>query len=136
MTFSYPSRPGINTLLHFTLTIHRGQSVALVGPSGCGKSTVVSLMERFYDPIGGCVTLDGEDVRGMNIRWLRQQIGIISQEPTLFDTSIAENIRYGALFRHVSDDEVMEAAKAANVHSFIETLPNVGTCDLCVGHWM
>ena len=96
----------------------------------------MSLMERFYDPIGGCVTLDGEDVRGMNIRWLRQQIGIISQEPTLFDTSIAENIRYGALFRHVSDDEVMEAAKAANVHSFIETLPNVGTCDLCVGHWM
>ena len=97
-----------------------------MGPSGCGKSTIVSLIERFYDPTRGCVTLDEEGVRGMNIRWLRRQVGVISQEPILFDTTIAENIRYGALFRQVSDEEVVEAAKTANVHSFIETLPNVG----------
>ena len=97
-----------------------------MGPSGCGKSTIVSLIERFYDPTRGCVTLDEEGVRGMNIRWLRRQVGVISQEPILFDTTIAENIRYGALFRQVSDEEVVEAAKTANVHSFIDTLPNVG----------
>ena len=61
----------------------------------------------------------------MNIRWLRQQIGIVSQEPVLFDASIAENVRYGALFREVSDEEVIEATKAANIHSFIESLPQV-----------
>ena len=61
----------------------------------------------------------------MNIRWLRQQIGIVSQEPVLFDASIAENVRYGALFREVSDEEVIEATKAANIHGFIESLPQV-----------
>ena len=87
----------------------------------------MSLIERLYDPIKGCVTLDGEGVREMNIRWLRRQVGVISQEPILFDTTIAENIRYGALFRQVSDEEVVVAARTANVHSFIETLPNVST---------
>ena len=102
-----------------------GQTLALVGPSGCGKSTVVSLIERFYDPQSGSLTLDGIDLKDLNIRWLRSQIGIVSQEPVLFDTSIAENIRYGANFREVSDEEVVEAAKAANIHTFIESLPQV-----------
>ena len=99
--------------------------MALVGPSGCGKSTVVSLVERFYDIIAGSVEVDNEDIRDLNIRWLRRQIGIVSQEPVLFDRSIADNIRYGANFREVSDEEIVEAAKAANINNFIQSLPEV-----------
>ena len=124
-TFEYPSRPGVKVLETMSLAVKPGQTVALVGPSGCGKSTIVSLLERFYDPESGSLTLDGSDLRDLNIRWLRSQMGIVSQEPVLFDTSIAENIRYGANFREVSDEEVVEAAKAANIHSFIESLPKV-----------
>ena len=102
-----------------------GQALALVGPSGCGKSTVVSLIERFYDPQNGSLALDGSNLRDLNLHWLRSQIGIVSKEPVLFDVTIAENIRYGALFREVSDAEVIEAAKAANIHNFIESLPQV-----------
>jgi len=102
-----------------------GKTLALVGPSGCGKSTVVSLIERLYDPLGGGLSLDGTDLRDLNIRWLRSQIGIVSQEPVLFDASIADNIRYGANFREVSDEEVIEAAKAANIHNLITSLPKV-----------
>jgi len=105
--------------------VSSGQTLALVGPSGCGKSTVVSLIERFYDPFAGGLSLDGTDLRNLNIRWLRSQIGIVSQEPVLFDASIADNIRYGANFREVSDEEVIESAKAANVHSLITSLPKV-----------
>ena len=99
--------------------------MALVGPSGCGKSTVVSLVERFYDIIAGSVEVDNEDIRDLNICWLRRQIGIVSQEPVLFDRSIADNIRYGANFREVSDEEIVEAAKAANINNFIQSLPEV-----------
>ena len=102
-----------------------GQTLALVGPSGCGKSTVVSLLERFYDPLSGSVKIDNTDTRDYNIRWLRSQIGIVSQEPVLFDMSVADNIRYGNNTRQVSDEEVVDAAKAANIHSFIESLPQV-----------
>ena len=112
------------------VSIEQGQTLALVGPSGCGKSTIVSLLERFYDPKSGRLTLDGKDLRDLNIRWLRSQIGIVSQEPVLFDTSIAENIRYGANFRDVSDEEVVEAAKAANIHTFVESLPSVSLLQL------
>jgi ABC-type multidrug transport system fused ATPase/permease subunit len=86
---------------------------------------VVSLLERFYDPASGSMKLENNDIRDLNIQWLRSQIGIVSQEPVLFDASIAENIRYGALFREVSDEEVVSAAKSANIHGFIETLPQV-----------
>ena len=86
---------------------------------------MVSLIERFYDPGLGDVSVDGNVVTGLNIRWLRSQIGIVSQEPVLFDCSIAENIRYGANHRTVSDEEIIEAARAANIHSFIQTLPEV-----------
>ena len=97
----------------------------MVGPSGCGKSTVVSLIERFYDPQSGIVALDGVSIPEINIRWLRTQLSIVSQEPILFDASIADNIRYGANHREVSDEEVFEAAKAANINDFIQTLPQV-----------
>jgi len=125
--FHYPARPEVQVLQGLNVSVKPGQTLALVGPSGCGKSTVVSLIERFYDPLSGFLTLDGNDLRDLNIRWLRSQIGIVSQEPVLFDTSIAENIRYGANFREVSDEEVIEAAKAANIHSFIESLPQVSS---------
>ncbi len=107
--------------------VRPGQTLALVGPSGCGKSTVVSLLERFYDVQAGTLRLDDNDIRDLNIRWLRSQIGIVSQEPVLFDRSISDNIRYGANFREVSDEEVIEAAKAANIHNFIQSLPEVYT---------
>ena len=125
MCFSYPSRPDVRVLQGLDISVKPGQTLALVGPSGCGKSTVVSLLERFYDPSGGQLTLDGTDTSELNIRWLRSKIGIVSQEPVLFDASIADNVRYGANFRTVSDEEVIEATKAANIHSFIESLPQV-----------
>ena len=123
--FSYPARPDVQVLHGLSLSLSPGKTLALVGPSGCGKSTVVSLIERFYDPSTGSLTLENFDLRDLNLQWLRSQIGIVSQEPVLFDASIAENIRYGALFREVSDEEVIEAAKSANIHSFIESLPQV-----------
>ena len=127
VVFEYPTRPGVPVLQGLNVSVKPGQTLALVGPSGCGKSTVVSLIERFYDPLSGSLTLDGTDLKDLNIRWLRSQVGIVFQEPVLFDTNIAENIRYGANFREVSDEEVVEAAKAANIHTFIDSLPQVST---------
>ena len=123
--FRYPSRPEMQILNGLSVSLNPGQTLALVGPSGCGKSTVVSLLERFYEPKSGCLKVDQQDIRDLNIRWLRQNIGLVSQEPVLFNASIADNIRYGANFREVSDEEVIAAATAANIHSFIETLPEV-----------
>ena len=100
-------------------------TLALVGTSGSGKSTIVSLIERFYDPQIGLLNLDNANLMDLNIRWLRSQIGIVSQEPVLFNVSIRDNIRYGASFREVSDEEIIEAAKVANVHEFITSLPYV-----------
>ncbi|KAL5517017.1 hypothetical protein EMCRGX_G002482 [Ephydatia muelleri] len=123
VTFQYPSRPEVQVLNGLSVSLNPGQTLALVGPSGCGKSTMVSLLERFYEPNSGCLKLDQQDIRDLNIRWLRQNIGLVSQEPILFDSSIADNIRYGANFREVCDAEIIAAAKAANIHNFIETLP-------------
>jgi ABC-type Fe3+/spermidine/putrescine transport system ATPase subunit len=91
--FNYPSRPGVPILRGLSLSVEPDQTVALVGPSGCGKSTVIQLIQRFYDPGAGSVSLDGVDLKNINIGWLRDQIGIVGQEPVLFATSIAENIR-------------------------------------------
>jgi ATP-binding cassette, subfamily B (MDR/TAP), member 1 len=122
VTFAYPSRPDTLVCSNYSLTIEPGQTVALVGPSGSGKSTVVSLLERFYDPLRGTVKLDGVDVRDLNVKWLRRQIGLVGQEPALFATSIMENIRHG--LPTASDDEVIEAAKMANAYTFIMEFPN------------
>ena len=135
VTFTYPSRPQVPVLRGLNISVKPGQTLALVGPSGCGKSTVVSLIERFYDPLIGSLLIDDINAHDLNIRWLRSQIGIVSQEPTLFDASIAENIRYGALFREISDEEVIEAAKAANINSFIQALPEVTQVFLFWGVW-
>ena len=123
--FNYPSRPDAHVLQGLELKVKSGETLALVGQSGCGKSTVVSLLERFYDPTSGSLSLDDTNIADLNVGWLRSQIGIVSQEPVLFDRSIAENICYGANFREVSTEEVVEAAKAANIHKFISSLPQV-----------
>ncbi|NWR00729.1 MDR1 protein, partial [Paradoxornis webbianus] len=93
--FNYPSRPDVEILKGLNLKINSGQTVALVGGSGCGKSTTVQLIQRFYDPKEGMVTIDGQDIRTLNVRYLREFIGVVNQEPVLFATTIAENIRYG-----------------------------------------
>ncbi|XP_071944971.1 ATP-dependent translocase ABCB1-like [Antedon mediterranea] len=121
VTFTYPTRPDVQVLNGLSLNIASGQTVALVGSSGCGKSTVVSLLQRFYDITGGQILLDGVEIKDLNINWLRQNVGVVSQEPILFGCSIDENIRYGRL--HVTDDEVIQAAKSANAHNFISKLP-------------
>ncbi|GAB5568933.1 mitochondrial potassium channel ATP-binding subunit isoform X1 [Prionailurus iriomotensis] len=119
--FSYPCRPGFQVLEDFSLTLPPGKIVALVGQSGGGKTTVASLLERFYDPTAGVVTLDGRDLRTLDPSWLRGQvIGFISQ-PVLFGTTIMENIRFGKL--GASDEEVYAAAREANAHEFITSFP-------------
>ncbi|XP_041524049.1 multidrug resistance protein 2 isoform X2 [Microtus oregoni] len=122
--FNYPTRPDIPVLQGLSLEVKKGQTLALVGSSGCGKSTVVQLLERFYDPRAGTVFLDGKEAKQLNVQWLRAHLGIVSQEPILFDCSIAENIAYGDNSRVVSQDEIERAAKEANIHHFIESLPD------------
>ncbi|GBG63853.1 hypothetical protein CBR_g39637 [Chara braunii] len=119
--FAYPMRPDVVVLKDFSLQILPGKTAALVGESGSGKSTAISLMERFYDPDAGCVLLDGHDLKTLQLKWLRQQIGLVSQEPVLFAVSIRENILYGK--PDASDEEIERAAMAANAHSFITALP-------------
>ncbi|KAK2526353.1 Abcb5 [Columba livia] len=121
--FVYPTRPEVQVLQGLNVKVNKGQTLALVGGSGCGKSTSIQLLERFYDPLEGQVLADGFDTRSLQLQWLRSRLGLVSQEPILFDCSIAENIRYGDNSRVVSQEEVEEAAKAANIHSFIEKLP-------------
>lgn len=108
-----------------SLAIQQGQSVAFVGSSGCGKSTLTQLIERFYDADAGDVLIDGRPIQDFNLHWLRSQIGIVSQEPILFDMSIAENIAYGDNSRVVSMDEIIQAARQANIYDFISKLPKV-----------
>ncbi|XP_045901254.1 ATP-binding cassette, sub-family B (MDR/TAP), member 4 [Micropterus dolomieu] len=120
--FSYPSRPDISVLNNFSLRVKSGQTIALVGSSGCGKSTTIQLLQRFYDPLEGAVTIDDHDIRSLNIRYLREMIGVVSQEPILFATTIAENIRYGRL--DVTQQEIIQATKEANAYDFIMNLPD------------
>ena len=123
--FYYPSRPEIDILQGLSLSIKPGKTVALVGTSGSGKSTVLSLIERFYDLQSGTIMLNRFNIRALNVSWLRRQISLVPQEPVLFDMSIGDNIRYGANYKELSDEEIIEAAKAANIHDFIQTLPQV-----------
>ncbi|KEH21894.1 ABC transporter B family member 20 isoform X2 [Medicago truncatula] len=120
--FSYPSRPEVLVLSNFSLKVNGGQTVAVVGVSGSGKSTIISLIERFYDPVAGQVLLDGRDLKLYNLRWLRSHLGLIQQEPIIFSTTIRENIIYA---RHnASEAEMKEAARIANAHHFISSLPH------------
>jgi ATP-binding cassette, subfamily B (MDR/TAP), member 1 len=120
--FHYPTRPGHAILKGLSVDIPSGKTIAFVGPSGGGKSTIVKLLERFYDPVEGSVSLDGCDLKDINVRHLRSLIGYVGQEPTLFATSIANNIRYGK--PGCTQKEIEEAAMQANAHDFVSQLPD------------
>lgn len=117
VVFAYPSRPEQMILRGLSLKINAGTTVALVGQSGSGKSTIISLIERFYDPINGSVRIDDKDVKDYNLRLLRMNIALVSQEPTLFAGTIYENIAYGK--QNARESEIRKAAKLANAHEFI-----------------
>merc|ERR1712088_304251 len=121
--FTYPTRQNIQILNRLNLSIKTGESIALVGESGCGKSTVIQLIQRFYDLNDGSLELEGNNIQALNLPYVRSKLGIVSQEPVLFDRSIAENIQYGDNERTVSMEEVIGAAKKANIHSFVAALP-------------
>ena len=119
--FSYPTRKDVTVIDDVSLRLDPGEVVAVVGPSGAGKSTLASLIARLYDPDAGRILLDGRDVRELDVTFLRQQIGTVAQEPILFSTSVAENIRYGR--PGASLDEIVAAARTANADRFIERFP-------------
>ncbi|XP_053623630.1 multidrug resistance protein homolog 49-like [Plodia interpunctella] len=122
--FSYPTRPHLRVLKGLDLKADAGKTIALVGASGCGKSTVLQLLQRFYDPDAGSIELDERDIHsGLTLPRLRRQLGVVQQEPVLFDRTLAENIAYGDNNRKISMHEIIAAAKAANIHSFISSLP-------------
>ena len=146
--FCYPTRPNTKILNRLKLSITKGESIALVGESGCGKSTVIQLIQveylsiqenipdsqsdsdrpfcrqRLYDLAGGEVALEGQNIESLNLPFLRAQLGLVSQEPVLFDRTIAENIQYGDNSRDVTMEEVTAAARSANIHSFVSALPS------------
>ncbi|KAG0030198.1 Multidrug resistance protein 1 [Podila clonocystis] len=123
--FSYPSRPDIQILKKMSVEVKPGQTIALVGQSGSGKSTIVGLVERFYDPTSGSVTLDGIEIKDYNVTFLRDSIGIVSQEPVLFNASIKQNIIYGIRKDQSvpSDQDIEDACRLSNAHDFISKLP-------------
>jgi ATP-binding cassette subfamily B (MDR/TAP) protein 1 len=129
--FNYPSRPDVPVLKGVDLTFPAGKTAALVGASGSGKSTIVALIERFYDPLSGVVKLDGIDIKDLNLKWLRSNIGLVSQEPTLFATTIRKNVEHGMIgtgMENLSDEErmakVKEACIKANADGFVSALPD------------
>ena len=123
VSFRYPSREQVTVLNEISFKIKAGSTVALVGSSGCGKSTCIQLLQRFYDVIDGRVLIDNVDIKELELKWLRSQLGVVNQEPILFGTSIIENIRFGK--ENVSQDQIISAAKSANAHDFIMQLPQV-----------
>jgi len=108
--------------LYFSIDIKAGNTIAFVGSSGSGKSTAISLVERFYDPIKGCVKLDQHELPNLNVKWLRDHVSLVGQEPKLFSGTIADNIRYGK--PDATMDEIHEAAKSANAYDFISKFPD------------
>lgn len=121
--FRYPTRPEQPVLRGLNLTVKPGQYVALVGASGCGKSTTIALMERFYDPLSGGVFVDGKEISGLNINDYRGFLALVSQEPTLYQGSIRDNILLGADREDVPEEAIVQACKDANIYDFIISLP-------------
>ncbi|KAF3615226.1 putative ABC transporter B family member 8 [Capsicum annuum] len=120
--FTYPGRPDRLVLHEFSLEVKAGTSIGLVGKSGCGKSTVIALIQRFYDADKGSLKIDGVDIRLLDIGWYRRHMALVSQEPVIYSGTIRENILFGKL--NASENEVVEAARAANAHEFISSLKN------------
>jgi ATP-binding cassette subfamily B (MDR/TAP) protein 1 len=119
--FRYPSRPNNIVFSGLNLAVRHGETLALCGPSGCGKSSTVALIECFYRPTEGSIEYNGVDMKEINIKWLRgSQLGLVSQEPVLFDTTILEDIRFGT---DATQQEVEDAARKANCHDFIAAFP-------------
>ncbi|CAA2959744.1 ABC transporter B family member 11-like [Olea europaea subsp. europaea] len=121
VSFKYPTRPDIHIFRDLSLAIHSGKTVALVGESGSGKSTVISLLQRFYDPDSGLISLDGIEIQKFQLKWLRLQMGLVSQEPVLFNDTIRSNIAYGKE-ENAKEAEIINAAELANAHKFISGL--------------
>ncbi|CAF1332274.1 unnamed protein product [Rotaria sordida] len=119
VSLKYPSRKESRVLRHLSFTCNKGEATGIVGPSGSGKSTCIALLERFYDPQRGKVLLDGHDLRTINVKWLRSIIGLVQQEPVLFNISIRDNIAYGDTTREFTDAEIYEAARQADIHDTI-----------------
>ncbi|KAL2860977.1 putative ABC multidrug transporter [Aspergillus lucknowensis] len=142
---AYPSRPEVIVMDKFNLHIPAGKTTAFVGPSGSGKSTIIGLLERFYNPVGGTVLLDGHDIEHLNLQWLRQQISLVSQEPQLFTATIYENIKYGLIGSDFANEpesqirhRIVKAARIADAHDFVTALPdgyetNIGSLALSGG---
>ncbi|GAM40302.1 leptomycin efflux transporter [Talaromyces pinophilus] len=123
VTFRYPERPDRVVLKNFNLSIRAGQYVALVGPSGCGKTTIVGLLERFFDPTEGQITLDGQDITQLNVNDYRRMLSLVGQETTLYSGTIKENLVLGAP-EDISEDTIISACKKANIYNFIVSLPD------------
>jgi len=123
--FTYPTRNDVIVLKDFSVTIKAGTTVALVGQSGSGKSAIIALLERFYDPLRGSVSVHGIDSKDSNVAYLRSKLGLVSQEPDLFDTTIGQNICYGLPDDVVvTQDQIEAAARVSNAHSFISEFPD------------
>ncbi|KAF9548257.1 Multidrug resistance protein 1 [Mortierella hygrophila] len=125
VNFAYPSRPNVPILKQMNIEVKPGQTVALVGHSGSGKSTIIGLVERFYDPSSGTITIDGIEIKDFNVRHLRDSIGLVSQEPVLFNATIKQNILYGVRKdqKQPTDADVENACRLANAHDYISKLP-------------
>ena len=121
--FRYPTRPEQPVLRGLNLTIKPGQYVALVGASGCGKSTTIALLERFYDPVAGSILVDNQDISTLNISNYRSHLALVSQEPTLYQGTIRENILLGTTTNTTTDEEIELACRQANIYDFIMSLP-------------
>ncbi len=122
VTFAYPTRPETDAMSDVSFRVRPGEKVALVGPSGSGKSTIANLLLRFYDPAEGAIRIDGADLRALNPDRLRDQIGVVSQEPVLFSGTVRDNVRYGR--PDATEQEVIEALQAANAWEFVEGFPD------------
>ncbi|EDN06401.1 multidrug resistance protein 4 [Histoplasma mississippiense (nom. inval.)] len=122
--FRYPTRPEQPILRGLNLTVKPGQYVALVGASGCGKSTTIALLERFYDPLAGGVYMDGKEITRLNVSSYRSFLSLVSQEPTLYQGSIRDNILLGVDVDDVPEEQIIQACKSANIYDFIISLPD------------